>query len=451
MVVLATSSLYSKTTTHSGKTLKVLLLEKEQKVDALSQKLNVDELANLTLSKSARSKFEKALKKAQKELDSFRKKVILLKKDFDSIDPDNTISLKAKEILNTQGTTLAIEYLQTISKQQSIEHIQELQLLVYLLRFEDRHQEAVEVYEKLLESKELSNEQHTKVIATLTQYYSDAKYKKRRLKLNIEKLRFYRELAKSNPALYKPKIAEILYELISNYDDHEQYDNMLKAHNEALSLYRELKDKQKIVDTIYKGLYYAEYSKEVLEEAVAFLFKRKYKLLEEFSLKVHNAEVLSFLQSLLDREKHHLAIKHPQIDIYKLDEYWRIKGEFLRKLQKEGTYDLLETELKALKLLASTKKSFTEGKDYFGDKETISLKKKHYGMSLEKMMQDKWFLHEYRLSTDIVIVHKNRALIHHSRTDGFSISSGISLVIKSGKQLYRYNMGTLHAHIAQYP
>jgi len=410
IVILATSSLYSKDITHSGKTFEVILSEYRKKVD----KLKVDKSLEQKLSELERMQLNKALKKAQKQLDSVSKKIAKIQKYFNTIDSNNTTLLKAKEILSTKGTTQTIEYLQAISKQKPIDPksrdvVKELQLLIDLLRFENRHKET--------------------------------------LKFNIEKLHLYRELAKSNPVLYKPKIADTLYELISEYDYHEQYDNMLKAHSEALSLYRELKDKQKIVDIIYKGMYYADYSKEVLKEAKTFLFKRKYKP-EELSSQMHNAGVSHFIQKLIYREKYNLAIKHPQVNIYKLNEYWRIHGVYLKKKYKDEQADYVEGELKILKLLSSTKKSLKQKEA----DATISLHKNHYGMSLEKMMQDRWFLHEYQLSEGLsvvnkIVVHKNRAFFTSSGTTGFSFSSNQALVIKLGKKLYIYNMGGLHAHL----
>lgn len=111
---------------------------------------------NLSYSLPIEEKYQldKQLQEAQKELEKKNQEIATIQQTLKKIESSETTLLKAKEILNTKGTTEAIIYLQSIESKERQKRVdrdmkslaKEFQLEAQLLIIENRYDEAKKAY-----------------------------------------------------------------------------------------------------------------------------------------------------------------------------------------------------------------------------------------------------------------------------------------------------------------
>jgi len=318
----------------TDETLQRILKSYEDTIDLLKEKLE------RTLSVEARDELIQKLTISQNELETKTQELAQLQTTFDQIKPNDTIRLKAKEILESQGVTQAIDYLQSIEAKEEQnrvdkgmkEQAQIFQLEAQLLKVENRYHEAKTAYKSMIrydrsfdalfeyayffqsqnEFREATKRyeealehtttypQRATTLNNLAVLYKAQNKNKEALEAYSEALTLRRDLAKTNPDVYRPYVATTLNDLAVLYSDENKNKEALEAYSEALTLYRDLAKTNPDVygvdyaQMLIMGVHYFDRDKQELEEARRILSDERYRDL-------HRArKLLEFLDSLKD-------------------------------------------------------------------------------------------------------------------------------------------------------
>jgi len=254
----------------NDKTLQMIMSKYEQEVNNLKAQLE----------KAPSLEVYQELYKAQKELAKKTQELATLQQTINTIKPSDTILNQAKKILDTKGTSQAIKYLQGEAVKQEKEQVDKAnknlaksyQLQAQLLIVENRYDEAKEAYEKMTQydrsfdalfeyalflqnqnhfreaikgyenllDLKLSQEDRARTLNNLAVLYSDQNQHQKALKAYQEALNIRRDLAKANPSVYNPYVANTLNNLAILYKAQNQNQEALNAYQEALKLRRDL-------------------------------------------------------------------------------------------------------------------------------------------------------------------------------------------------------------------
>jgi len=255
-------------------TLREILKTYQDKIYLLEEKLSN------APSQEEQLQLYRSLSKAQNELETKTQEVMKLQETLKSIQPDDAIANKAKEIFETKGINEAIEYLNGVEfqKQKDLtdKYMQEtakaLKVKAEFIIIENRYEEAktayaqmthydrsfdslfeyalflqkqnyfkeaIQGYQNLLDL-ELSQANRALTLNNLANLYKAQNQHPEALQAYQEALKLYRDLAKANPSAYKPYVATTLNNLANLYKAQNQNQEALQAYQEALKLYRDL-------------------------------------------------------------------------------------------------------------------------------------------------------------------------------------------------------------------
>ncbi len=247
-------------------------------IDGYEQTVN-DLKAQLQKAPSPQKQLElyQKLEQAQNELQIKTQEILKLQETLKSIQPDEEIATRAKEIFETKGIEQAIEYLSGVEfdKQKDLadKYMQNtakaLKVKAEFLVIQNRYDEAKEAYEKMTQYDRSFDALFEYAVFLQEQNYFQEAIKGYKNLLDLE-------LTQANRALTLNNLANL-------YSDQNQNQEALKAYQEALKLYRDLAQANPMAYEIdyakmlIMGVDLFKQDKKGLQEAKKILEQERYK------------------------------------------------------------------------------------------------------------------------------------------------------------------------------